>query len=567
MNPVIQRELIEQCRTPALFRLRLVSVIGVVVALVWGLITWEEMRRSGGMMFGPWGVMRSEGGFLFSRVQMTLMLILLALAPTLTADAIARERREATLGLLGLTPLRPGAIAVGKSAANALRALTLWLAAVPVLTVPSLMGGVTVRQMAEAVVAQFAGLMIGLAAGLVASSLSQQFRRALALAFAIEVALVGVVLVLQFGLLLAVGMLGQFVMHPASAPIIPFDRAIGLLPRAMTGDFAEAPRMPGGVTAMGEWLGWLIGLASLLLAAAAVIWAAIRSAAWRIAHAWQEQPPRPAAVELQRQLTRPILFPGWIRRQQRARLSRNPLVWIQHRTVTSALTRWGWIFVVMVTWMLIAATGGWMGGFPGRFSMPMWAGPLVLLSGMAFSAAGGFRAERENGTLELLLVTPLHVNQILQSRWSAHLREFLLPVALQLSLAIYVQGLWHRSGVDYSRFNWILIASLVGIPAIGLWRGLKARHFVTAVLSTLFWALLVPLAGSMVVSALLQPAYFLTPAQMGGEGWSFFWATRLDWGVLPAVIQLLVAGLGLWIARRELVSRRFVHQVQTQGRD
>ncbi len=560
MNPVIQRELIEQSRSPSLYRLRIASAAAVILTLVWGVLSWEEMRRSGNMVFGPWGITISEGGFLFGRVQMGLMLVILALAPTLTADAIARERREATLGLLGLTPLSPAAVATGKSAANGLRALTLWMAAVPVLTVPFLMGGLSAQQVIEAVMTQVAALLIGLSSGLVASSLAQQFRRSLALAFAFEVLLLFLVAFLQT-VIAAVLVALVFMGGIQSAPVA-LDRAVGVLFRALSGDVAVPPRL-GGVGAPGnEWLTLAFTGLTLLVSVGMVCCGTVLLAARRVKRSWQEQPSRPKAVELQRQLTRPILFPDWIRQRQRARLVKNPLVWIQHRTVASALTRWGWIFVVMVVWMLIATTGGWMGGFSGPISIPLWVAPLIVLGGMAFSAAGGFRAERENGTLELLLVTPLSVNQLVQSRWSAHFREFLLPVALQLYLSSYVEGLWHRAGVDYSRFNWILISSLVGMPAIGLWRGLKARNFVTAVLSTLFWSLVVPPAATLLVFGLMQPGYFLAPAQLGSEGLWFFMATRLDWGVLPAILQVLVSLGAFLAARRELSSRRFVHQSQ-----
>lgn len=556
MNPVIQRELLEQARTPALFRLRLISAVGVIGALIWGMSAWAELQRSGGAFFGPWGSVQSEGGFLFSRVQMVLTLIILALAPTLTADAIARERRESTLNLLGLTPLTSIAVAVGKSAANGLRALTLWLSAVPILAVPLLMGGVSGRQMAEVVVAQWTTLMLGLAAGLLASSVTTQFRRALALAFVLELVLFVTVIILQGGLVLLIGMVtGALGISPTK--LFGLSDSIGLLLRVVTGEvLVTLPRGPG--TNRADWVTWLLGLSCLVVSISLVGVVAVRLAARRVAQLWQEEPPRPGALELQRQLTRPILFPGWIRKRQRARLSRNPLVWIQHRTVAAALTRWGWILVVIVIWMMIATTGGWMGGFGGRMSMPIWMGPMLLMGGMAFSAAGGFRAERENGTLELLLVTPLTSNQLLQSRWLAHLREFLLPVALQLSLSIYVEGLWRRAGMDYSRFNWWLVLSLVCLPTIGLWRGLRARNFVTAVISTGFWGLFVPAAAALLFSALSKPGYFDAPALLESGGFRFFLETRLDWGVLPAAFQLLVGGFALIAVRRELASRQFV---------
>ena len=533
-----------------MFRLRLIAAVAVMGALVWGMTIWAEMARNGGTMFGPWGTMLSEGGFLFERVQLTLTLIILALAPTLTADAIARERRESTLNLLGLTPLSPVGVVVGKCAANGLRALTLWLAAIPVVTIPFLLGGVSGRQMIESVVAQFAGLTLGLVAGLLGSSITVHFRRALALAFVIEVAVLLAAIVLYLCFWTGVAGLNRWL-----GTRLPIDAVIQV-------GWSESAfvNLPPSLTGSSRFnFAWTLNLVSQLLIVGVIGTLVVLFVARRVKKLWQEEPPRPETLELQRQLTQPILFPGWMRQRQRARLSRNPLLWIQHRTVAAALTRWGWISVVMVIWMMIATTGGWMGGFGSGFSMPMWMGPMLLLGGMAFSAAGGFRVERENGTLELLLVTPLTTGHLLQSRWLAHLREFVLPVGLQVCLAIYVQGLWRRAGVDFERFNWWLIMSLLTLPAIGLWRGLRARNFVTAVLSTMFWGLFVPTGATLMFSALNNPAYFGDPALLDSGGWRFFLETRLDWGVLPAVFQLMIGLLALMIARRELNLRQFAH--------
>lgn len=558
MNPVIHRELREQSRSPALFRLRLIGAAGVIGALVWGVAAWAEFQARFHWGWGGMPGMQSEGGFLFARVQMALTFLILMLAPTLTADAIARERRESTLNLLGLTPLTARAVALGKSTANALRALTLWLAAVPILVVPVLKGGVGFSDMVEVVTVQLTVLLLGLAAGLVASSITVQFRRALALSFVMEGFLLAAVLFFQGALVLLLlrinAGLGNW--WPEFNEL---GRSLGLLPRVLMGNLGDRNLVIAAQSAKPAVVVWVLGLLGLLAAAGLVGIIAIQIAARRVGRLWQEEPARPGSLKLQRQLTRPLIFPGWIRQRQRARLSRNPLVWIQHRTVAAALTRWGWTLVVMVVWMLIASTGGWMGGFPGHFSVPVWVAPLFLLGGMAFSAAGGFRAERENGTLELLLVTPLSVNQLLHSRWLAHLREFLFPVALQFSLSIYVEGLWRRAGVDYTRFNWWLVAALLCFPAIGLWRGLRARSFIAAVLGTVFWGVLIPALAALVFLAVERPGFFEGPALLEDGGLNFFLQTRLDWGVLPAVFQLLVGVIALVVVRRELTSRQFAH--------
>jgi len=54
--------------------------------------------------------------------------------------------REGTLGLLFLTPLRPQDVVIAKGFAHGLRAMTLWLAVIPTLIIPFLVGGVGWRE-------------------------------------------------------------------------------------------------------------------------------------------------------------------------------------------------------------------------------------------------------------------------------------------------------------------------------------------------------------------------------------------------------------------------------------
>ncbi len=74
----------------------------------------------------------------------SLVILIVLIAPALTAGAIAFERERRTLDLLLLTPLRPMQILVGKLVASMAFLLLLLTLALPVLTVGILMGGATV---------------------------------------------------------------------------------------------------------------------------------------------------------------------------------------------------------------------------------------------------------------------------------------------------------------------------------------------------------------------------------------------------------------------------------------
>jgi hypothetical protein len=64
--------------------------------------------------------------------------------PRNTADALSEEKREGTLGLLFLTDLKGYDVVLGKLLATSLTSFYGVLAIVPPLSIPLLLGGVTV---------------------------------------------------------------------------------------------------------------------------------------------------------------------------------------------------------------------------------------------------------------------------------------------------------------------------------------------------------------------------------------------------------------------------------------
>src|SRR5262245_29231666 len=97
----------------------------------------------------------------------------------MTADCISRERREGTLPLLLLTRLTGRDIVRAKATAHGLRALTLGLAAVPVMVVPFVLGGVDWMEVGVSVAVQLSSFCWALAAGMLATSHTHSLRSAL----------------------------------------------------------------------------------------------------------------------------------------------------------------------------------------------------------------------------------------------------------------------------------------------------------------------------------------------------------------------------------------------------
>ena len=70
---------------------------------------------------------RTTGAEMFAVLHTVICVVLLFAAPLVAADSVAKERREGTLGLLALTPLRPFEVVIGKALAHVIRLVSLWL--------------------------------------------------------------------------------------------------------------------------------------------------------------------------------------------------------------------------------------------------------------------------------------------------------------------------------------------------------------------------------------------------------------------------------------------------------
>src|SRR5438093_7710598 len=168
--PVIVRELRAQSRQPMTYWLRVIG-LGAII----GVMALVDLS----------GAPSELGARLFSALNAALFLSIWIFVPLLTADTISREKREGTLGLLFLTPLTPIGIVCGKSLIHALRAVTLFLAVLPALALPFLLGGLTWKDCVVSLLLNSSALVLALAAGLLASTLATDSRRALALALAL----------------------------------------------------------------------------------------------------------------------------------------------------------------------------------------------------------------------------------------------------------------------------------------------------------------------------------------------------------------------------------------------
>ncbi|HAV63431.1 MAG TPA: hypothetical protein DCY13_13825 [Verrucomicrobiales bacterium] len=433
--PVIERELICESRSATNYWLRLIGA-GALLALG-GLYLLEGNAGS-----------RWDGAMLFSRMNLVLQLTIFVLVPILTADSVAREKREGTLGLLFLTPLRSRDIVVGKGLVLAVRSLTVLFATLPMLCLPLMMGGVSGAYVLHAAAMDFCALCLALAAGLHASVRQVEWFRAAAHA-------------------LGMSAIAAFFFFSCSAPIL-----------------AIATRAFHAISAL-----FMLPLGVI------VLWATIGTSATWLARNWRREilrPPQPGWVQV---FDRSPLARGLFRWNRKKTLDRNPVAWLQERSWTARLTKWGWFLLILST----PVWGGCLGGF--YMDYPTWLGGLTLLlaGGMAFTATASFRNERSTGALELLLVTPLTSGQILRGRMWGLVAHF-LPATLMLGFYWFVP-LWFGSKLrDVVWLNgWFGFSTLATIPLVGLWFALGRLHYVAAWLVTLLLGYVVPYGAALTI--------------------------------------------------------------------
>ncbi len=497
LGPILQRELRRQARQWPTYWLRVLGGALVLVGCTWGFAVTNSLLRQLPAFAGMPSPTSGRG--LFVGLNKLMAGLVWLIGPLLTADCLAREKRDGTLGLLFLTPLRAVDVVVGLALSHALRALMVLLAAYPVLMLPVLLGGVTWADAARMFLLQLAVLGLALAAGVTASAVSREWLRTRLLAFLLTLAASAAFVAIYIG----IWTLWHRVHAPAGV-VRPGGAVVSLrtleYSDTLWGSFQWAlftwvnQNLNQISSPVGFWSGGSMpgNSSTVLLALAALCccsllaWLAIHAAAVGLRRTWQRETSPPAPDLLSRtatSLTRDRLGTAWRQRRRRRLLELSPVAWLQGDRWSSRLAKWCWAGVASV---VLVIAGFW---YPDSWwvasSLYLAQGPLVVA--VAFSAAASFRRERESGALELLLVTPLTPRAILAGRLRGLAITFgpalqLLTVAVLLGLI----GEWAHpeSPSRMGTILWIQFLALwtapLGVAVLGLGFGLRWTGFLAA---------------------------------------------------------------------------------------
>jgi ABC-type transport system involved in multi-copper enzyme maturation permease subunit len=543
--PVIDRELRAQSRLAYTYHLR---VLGAAAALFVCLLF---------SLSHP--LVHALGGELFARLNQTVFFSIWIIVPLLCADCISRERREGTIGLLFLTPLSARDVVLAKGFVHGLRAFSLLLAALPIITIPLFLGGVAGSDAALSLMMNFSALCWALAAGLLASSFSKSWLRAQLLAAGFAVCLGSGFLLLNGGNIYV------FSGHSMWTPVGATDN----LSWTVLFGFLDATNLNGwwgrvhSLMSPARHLVWLLIHLRMVIVSILVLLLSIEIAARNLRRYWREEPPSARQVWLEKKLFTPIVMVSFLRGWMRRKLERNPIGWLEQRSWSGRLVTWGWFAVMISIYSAAFSNTDVSRSLEIIQKFMAW----LLLGVIAVTAAGSFQRERETGVLELLLVSPMTVGQIIGGRLRGLWGQFLPAFFTLLVIWDYLSTLfpYERAAPGVIGF---FCGSFLALPVVGLYYSLRRSNFISAFLSTVLMGVAVPFGLRLMFKAAAQflvginAFYFRGLAELRNDDsmTTFIFYSLLPFVLSPFFVTLVQLAIAAWTGRRlyrDMESRNF----------
>ncbi|MBN8246346.1 MAG: hypothetical protein J0L84_02755 [Verrucomicrobia bacterium] len=522
--PLAERELRVAARQPITRRLRLGAALAALVIAA-GFYLLLSVGLPGASRAG-------FGTALFTTLIAIAFGAALLAGPFLTSDCLSEEKREGTLGFLFLTDLRGHDVVLGKLASTSVRAGFALLALLPVVATALLLGGVTGLQFWKSALTLISTLAVSLSAGMLASALSRQPQKALALTLLFLALLTGVTPLLD-------ELLGG-----TGSPGPVFFRMLSPVSLLMSAQ---------GWSRGSFWLGWLVqwGIAASCLGVSSLV----------LPHVWQDRArsTAPRRRSLTAGTTSTGGFGGRRHRWRSRMLDENPAIWLAVRE------RW----MLWMTWAMAGVLGAltlgvglWAFWFepasPGAAalasgSLMIWSwisGLLiwVLFIGAATQSARFFVDARRSGLLELLLATPLSDRAIVSGHWHGWWRFYGLPLAL--CLAMSAASTWAMQRQVFQQFS---AAIPTAVPVTG---GATNAAGLASTNGTTFQVLQTPGGGTVMTGVLRPPGspllttvgpMALAVLHVGNialnliaVGWVGMWMGLTSRGVIVAAMKTLV---------------------------
>ncbi len=531
--PLIIRELRVTSRKPAIYNERLGW--GLTAVFLLAFFSWNFPGQI------------ANGRYLLSGAHFWLAGIIFLVAPIGAADAISREKREGTLGLLLLTGLSPTEIVLGKLAVHFLRLIYISLIVLPFLALPMIIGGVTLQDFLVSFVFIIFLIAVGLTAGLIASSIFVSFGAALFWA-------------MFFSLFLTVAISASAV----NAAFELFPTGISALMNTATQIFIGPILMLfpvlirqvfGTLIFTAAWPFIFVG-GGLLLLSILLLSFAVWFCSRRVRRHAQFAGETKRQAAFRKKFLTPVLWSSTYRRWITRKLEKNPLIWLEYRTPWARAARWAMILVIILIETLLLVT------LPGRedFLTTHFLFLAFLVTFLTFKSSSSFQNEKESGAFELLLVTPLTEQKLVTGRLRAVASYYALTVILLGTLGLFgfswsQPNLYHENDLSPAVNFLSLTASLISVPITGLYFALRSRTFLNALIWTGATAVLIPICLCFAFNGLVWMQARHSPTAMAIQ----MRLREVWWPVLLAVISyhLLLAAFCLRATITLLRKREF----------
>jgi ABC-type transport system involved in multi-copper enzyme maturation permease subunit len=457
--PIVGRELRVAARLPATFRNRMLAA-GTVAAVAFVMLFFASLTGTPSLI----------GETTFQTLSYLTLGFSLLEGVRKTADCLSEEKREGTLGLLFLTDLKGYDVVFGKLAATSLNSFYGLVAILPVLALPLLLGGVTPGEYWRVVLALLNILFFSLCAGICVSSRSLRQQQAAG------------------GTLLVIILFSAVPLLTFTRAIYPFSPVYGFH-SAFAGNYAGAQGgywESLGITQLWSWL--------------LLVWASLT-----VPRSWQDNEAG-ARWRAARHQQRRWLFGRAESRE--SMLALNPVFWLAAREQGQERLLYLCVGIAVIGGAIFVASGKL--NFLPVFLVCAWLLNLGLKILVAAQATLFFAEARRENALEMLLASPLTVDQIVNGQVLALKRLFLVPVIAVLGLefaaallAIIVASFGPAPdvaseslvGVIFGGLVYLLMffADVAALTWAGMWFGLNSKKEGQAMTKTVFFVVIAPM--------------------------------------------------------------------------
>ena len=484
LGPIFERELSTLPRRPKHYFGRVIFclVLFMLVCTAWLLVAGIQPVRN-------LGDFARFGSLVFQIVAPLQLVILVCVAAIAGAIAVAHEKDRKTLILLLMTSLRNSEMVLGKAGGGFLIAMNLFLAGLPVLSLLTLIGGVSISQFLLVAWLTFASICAATSLGVLVAFWREKTFQAIAITILI------VVLWITLCEALANGVMASWATDLA-AILNPF-RAVWLV---------SQPLPPLSVADSLGGFAFLSGLWMMLLAVG------LLGRTIMMLRVWNPSPEaRPTisqdetTADLDQAASGPAAVKSWKSRAPK-RVWSNPILWREMRTWAYGkkvlVIRLAYLFLAVLAAIGIYQLAAQASTAPrygsdlellppaSQILAPFCVLSLIIINALAVNSISN---ERDSQSLDLILVTEITPPGFLFGKLAGVLYVCKEMVLAPLALAFY---LWFAGGMNTENLVFLTVGLLVMnvfVAMLGIHCGIiyyRSRTAIATSLGTVFFLFL-----------------------------------------------------------------------------